>query len=69
MPFEEPHQYGVGIREVRELVLKLVRPLLAVEQIVAKAPDDHQYGQEPIPRVVVATIEYRSDEIGLIGGA
>lgn len=56
MPFEEPHQNGIGVSEIRVLALELIRPLLAVEQIVAKAPDDHQHGQQPIARVVIPTV-------------
>ena len=53
MLFEQPHQDGIGAGEIRVLALELVRPLLAVEQIVAKAPDNHQDGQQPIAWVLL----------------
>lgn len=69
MPFEEPHQHGIGMGEVRELALELIRPLLAVEQVVTKASDDDQHCQQPISRGVVAPVQDGSDDIGLIGGS
>lgn len=69
MSFEEPHQHGIGMGEIRELALELIRPLLAVEQVVAKAPHNDQHCQQPFSRGVVAPVQDRSDDMGLIGGA
>lgn len=52
-PFEEPHQNGISVDEIRVLALELIRSLLAVELIVAQAPDDHQHG-EHLPLVSIA---------------
>lgn len=57
------------MRKVRELTLKLVRPLLAMEKIVSKSPDNHHHREEPIARIGVASIEDRLDDTGLVCGA
>ncbi|MDF2113966.1 hypothetical protein PY365_00140 [Roseiarcaceae bacterium H3SJ34-1] len=55
--------------EIRKLTLELVSPFLAVEEVVAEPPDDHQHGEEPIAWIGVAAIENRLDDSGLVGGA
>ncbi|MBH1477405.1 hypothetical protein I5U59_04805 [Stenotrophomonas maltophilia] len=57
------------MRKVRELILKLVRPLLAMEKIVSESPDDHHHREEPIARIGVASIKDRLDNTGLVCGA
>ena len=42
------------MREVRELALELVCPLLAVEEVIAEPPDEDQYREEPIAWIDVA---------------
>lgn len=37
VPVEQPCQDGIGMCEIRELTLELVRPFLAVEEVVAKS--------------------------------
>ena len=61
MPFEEPHQHGICMGEIRELALELIRPFLAVEKVVAKAPDNDQHRQQPISRGVVAPVQDRTN--------
>lgn len=57
------------MREIRKLTLELVRPLLAVEKVVAEPPDDHQHREELITRIGVASIEDRLDDAWLVCGA
>ncbi|MCC8469311.1 hypothetical protein [Xanthomonas phaseoli] len=54
---QEPHQDGVGMGEVGELALKLIGPFLAVEELVAKPPNDHHHGEKLIARIVAAAVE------------
>ncbi|MBO9774113.1 hypothetical protein J7430_21200 [Xanthomonas axonopodis pv. begoniae] len=43
--------------EVGELALKLIGPFLAVEEVVAKPPNDHHHGEKLIARIVAAAVE------------
>jgi hypothetical protein len=43
--FQQAHENSIGVREVGELTLELIRPFPAVEEVVAKPPDDHQHRQ------------------------
>lgn len=54
---QEPHQNGVGMCEVEELALKLIGPFIAVEEVVAKSPNDYQHGEKLIARVITAAVE------------
>ncbi|QSW27262.1 hypothetical protein [Rhizobium leguminosarum] len=54
--------------EIRELVAEQIRPLLAVEKVVAEPPNDNHYDEKPIARIVVAAVKHRLDE-GLICGS
>lgn len=55
--------------EVRELALKLIGPFLAVEEVVAKPPHDHHRGEKLIARIVIAAVESRLNDSGLVDGA
>lgn len=57
------------MREVRELSLGLVGALPAVEEVVAKTPNDHRHGEELIAAIIVAAVENRLDDRGLIDRA
>lgn len=39
--FKKPHQNGIGVREIRELPLKLVGPFRAMEEVVTEPPNNH----------------------------